>query len=74
MGREFDFRVLELAGRLSVGRLMDVLTEAVAAGVIAQDPANPSRYAFAHDLVREIYTGAPLQPGAWSFTAPSGGS
>ena len=58
MGREFDFRVLELAGRLSVGRLMDVLAEALSAGVIAQDPANPSRYAFAHDLVRETLYGS----------------
>jgi eukaryotic-like serine/threonine-protein kinase len=58
MGREFDFRVLQLAGRLSVGRLMDVLAEALSAGVIAQDPANPSRYAFAHDLVRETLYGS----------------
>jgi len=53
VGHEFDSRVLEHAGRLSVGRLMDVLAEAVGAGLIAQDPASPSRHAFAHDLVRE---------------------
>jgi tetratricopeptide (TPR) repeat protein len=60
VGREFDLHVLDQAGRLSVGRLMDVLSEAVRAGVITQDPANPGRYAFAHDLVREtLYEGTP---------------
>jgi tetratricopeptide (TPR) repeat protein len=39
---------------------MDVLAEAVGAGLIAQDPASPSRHAFAHDLVREtLYEGMP---------------
>jgi predicted ATPase len=60
LGREFDLNMLDHAGRLSVGRLLDVLSEAVAARVIMQDTANPSRYAFAHDLVREtLYEGMP---------------
>jgi eukaryotic-like serine/threonine-protein kinase len=60
VGCEFDIHMLERAGRLSVGRLIDVLAEAVEAGVITQDPTNPSRYAFAHDLVREtLYEGMP---------------
>jgi eukaryotic-like serine/threonine-protein kinase len=60
VGREFDFHILDRAGRLSVGRLMDVLSEAVGARVIMQDPANPSRFAFVHDLVREsLYEGIP---------------
>jgi predicted ATPase len=60
VGREFEYRVLNEAVRLSIGRLLDVLSEAVAAGVITQDPVNPSRYAFVHDLVREtLYEGAP---------------
>lgn len=60
VGREFEFRVLNEAVRLSTGRLLDVLSEVVAAGVITQDPVNPSRYAFVHDLVREtLYESAP---------------
>jgi eukaryotic-like serine/threonine-protein kinase len=60
VGQEFDIQVLERAGRLSVGRLIDVLSEAVSAGLITHDASSPSRYAFAHDLVREtLYEGMP---------------
>jgi tetratricopeptide (TPR) repeat protein len=60
VGHEFDFQVLDRAGRLSLGRLMDVLSEAVEAGVIMPDPRNHSRFAFMHDLVREtLYEGIP---------------
>jgi hypothetical protein len=60
VGREFDFQVLDRAGRLSLGRLMDVLSEAVEAGVIMPDPRSHSRFAFVHDLVREtLYEGIP---------------
>jgi hypothetical protein len=53
VGREFNFRVLERTTELAVARLLDVLGEAEAAGVIAEDPAIPRRYAFVHELVRE---------------------
>jgi hypothetical protein len=53
VGREFNFRVLERTSDLGVARLLDVLAEAEAAGVIAEDPAIPRRYAFVHELVRE---------------------
>ena len=53
VGREFNFRVLERTSGLGVARLLDVLAEAEAAGVIAGDPADPRRYAFVHELVRE---------------------
>ncbi len=52
-GREFNLRVLERTTSLAVGRLLDVLAEAESAGVIAEDPAVPRRYAFVHELVRE---------------------
>ena len=51
-GREFDLRVLEPLSDLTLGRLLDVLAEAVEAGVVWPAPA-PGRYTFAHDLVRE---------------------
>jgi hypothetical protein len=53
VGREFNLRVLERTVPLDVGRLLDVLAEAADAGVVAEDPAIPRRYAFVHELVRE---------------------
>jgi tetratricopeptide (TPR) repeat protein len=53
IGREFELRVLHRVSRLSVGRLADALSEAVRAGILAEDPSVPGRYAFTHDLVRE---------------------
>jgi tetratricopeptide (TPR) repeat protein len=51
-GREFDLRVLEGASGVGLGRLLDVLGEAVDAGVLYLTPT-PGRYSFAHELVRE---------------------
>jgi hypothetical protein len=53
VGREFQLGVLERTSDLGVARLLDVLVEAAEAGVIAEDPASPRRYAFVHELVRE---------------------
>ena len=53
IGREFDLHVLQQTSRLSPARLLDVLREAAAVGVIAEVSATPRRYAFAHELVRE---------------------
>ena len=52
IGREFDLRVLERTSRLGIARLLDVLGEAVDAGVIVEGSAM-RRYAFVHELVRE---------------------
>jgi tetratricopeptide (TPR) repeat protein len=53
IGREFELRILRRISRLSVGRLADALSEAVRAGILAEDVSVPGRYAFSHDLVRE---------------------
>jgi eukaryotic-like serine/threonine-protein kinase len=53
IGREFDLHLLQRAGRLGAARLMAVLAEAAAVGLIAEVSATTHRYAFAHDLVRE---------------------
>ena len=53
IGREFELGVLQRVSRLSVRRLADALSEAVRAGILAEDTAVPGRYAFTHDLVRE---------------------
>lgn len=53
MGREFELHLLQRTSRLSPARLLDVLHEAVAVGVVAEVPAAPRRYTFVHELVRE---------------------
>jgi AAA ATPase domain len=53
IGREFDLRLLESASRLTTARLMTVLAEAAAVGLVAGVSATPLRYSFVHDLVRE---------------------
>lgn len=53
IGREFDLHLLQPTSRLTPGRLLAVLGEASAVGVIAELPATPRRYSFAHELVRE---------------------
>ena len=52
VGREFDLRILERTSRLSVSRLLNVLQEAVDAGIITQT-AGGSSYSFSHGLVRD---------------------
>jgi predicted ATPase len=53
IGREFDLHLLQHASRLTPARLLEVLDEAVAAGVVAEVPAIPGRYGFGHELMRE---------------------
>jgi eukaryotic-like serine/threonine-protein kinase len=52
IGREFDLHLLQRASRLSPTRLMAMLADAAAVGLIAEVSATPRRYSFAHDLVR----------------------
>ena len=53
IGREFDLHLLQRASRLSPARLLGVLADATAVGVIAELPSPSGRYSFAHELVRE---------------------
>ena len=53
IGREFDLHLLQRTSRLSPAKLLDVLGQAAAVGVIGELPSTPRRYAFAHELVRE---------------------
>jgi eukaryotic-like serine/threonine-protein kinase len=53
IGREFDLHLLQRTSRLTPARLLGVLREAAALGVIADLPSPPRRYSFAHELVRE---------------------
>ena len=70
IGREADYDVLDEAGPLHDDALVDALEEAVAAGVLREDPERVGRYAFSHALMRAtLYDGlsgaaprAPPQP------------
>ena len=53
IGRDFDVHLLQRTSRLTPARLLAVLREAAAVGVIAELPSTPRRYTFAHELVRE---------------------
>lgn len=53
LGREFDVHVLQRASRLSPGRLLELLGDATAVGVVAEVSQSRRRYAFAHEVTRE---------------------
>jgi tetratricopeptide (TPR) repeat protein len=53
IGREFESRVLERACDRDTSELVDCLTPAVAAGVVARSQGAIGRHAFAHALIRE---------------------
>lgn len=53
VGRELSTPVLSLALGRPLDRLLDVLHEAVTAGVLAEVPGTTGRYTFAHDMIRE---------------------
>ena len=58
IGREADYDVLDEAGPLHDDALVDALEEAVAAGVLREDPERVGRYAFSHALLRAtLYDG-----------------
>jgi DNA-binding CsgD family transcriptional regulator len=60
VGRDLDLRLLQTAGGLEGARLLELLEEAEAAGVVTAVANELGRWRFAHDLVREVlYEGLP---------------
>ncbi|MGH9412074.1 MAG: ATP-binding protein, partial [Vicinamibacterales bacterium] len=58
MGREFSLSVIEALGDFSQDTVLDAMEEAVAAGIIGEEPGAPGSFAFAHTLIREtLYSG-----------------
>lgn len=53
LGRDFSTPVLSVALAKGLDRLLDVLHEAVTAGLLVEQPGSAGRYAFAHALIRE---------------------
>src|SRR6266536_390893 len=54
VGREFDLSLIGPAGELPVERVLGGLSEAVALGVVAEEPGAVGRCRFSHSLVREV--------------------
>jgi hypothetical protein len=54
IGREFVVHLLEPVAGLMRPELLAVLDEAAAAGLIHASPEQPGRFAFVHELVREV--------------------
>ena len=57
IGREFDAGLLETILETDEEAFLSALEEAVASGLVVEDPAAPERYAFTHALVRETLYG-----------------
>jgi tetratricopeptide (TPR) repeat protein len=53
VGREFNVEALSLLSGLSSERLLTILDEAVAAGVVSDVPGALGHFRFSHDLVRD---------------------
>jgi DNA-binding winged helix-turn-helix (wHTH) protein/tetratricopeptide (TPR) repeat protein len=53
LGRDFDVALLTRVTERTPGELLDRLGEALAAGVLVEDPDRVGRYAFGHALVRQ---------------------
>jgi hypothetical protein len=54
VGREFDLALVGPASDLPVDGVLSALSEAVAMGVVAEEPGAVGRYRFSHSLMREV--------------------
>jgi DNA-binding SARP family transcriptional activator len=58
IGRDFDVSLLERVLGAEEDRFLAALDEALAAGLVAEAPADPGHYSFSHTLIREtLYEG-----------------
>ncbi len=58
IGRDFDASLLERVLGFDEDRFLAALEDALDAGLVAEAPADPGRYSFAHALIREtLYEG-----------------
>ena len=67
VGREFDLALVGPASDLPVEGVLSALSEAVAMGIVAEEPGAVGRYRFSHSLVREVlYERLPI-PVRWQL-------
>lgn len=61
LGNEFDAEIAARFAELDVEQLLDLLGEAVTAGLVLDSRGGPATFAFSHDLIREtLYAGISL--------------
>ena len=54
VGREFDLALVGPSCELPVERVLGALSEALALGIVAEDPGTVGAYRFSHSLIREV--------------------
>jgi tetratricopeptide (TPR) repeat protein len=54
VGREFDVALVGPSCELPVQRVLGALSEALALGIVAEDPGAVGAYRFSHSLIREV--------------------
>jgi AAA ATPase domain len=54
VGREFDLALVEPSCELPFERVLGALSEALALGIVAEDPGTVGAYRFSHSLIREV--------------------
>jgi tetratricopeptide (TPR) repeat protein len=54
VGRDFDLRLVSSAGDLPIDRALGSVSEAVALGVVSEEPAAVGIYRFSHPLMQEV--------------------
>jgi tetratricopeptide (TPR) repeat protein len=54
VGRDFDLRVVSAASDFPADRALAAVSEAVALGVVSEDPSSVSAFRFSHPLMREV--------------------
>jgi tetratricopeptide (TPR) repeat protein len=54
VGREFDLALVGPVCELPAGRVLGALSEALAVGVVAEEPGTVGAYRFSHALIREV--------------------
>jgi tetratricopeptide (TPR) repeat protein len=61
VGRDFDLSVVTPSCALPPERVLGAVSEAVALGVVVDEPTTPGRYRFSHSLMREVtYEALPI--------------
>jgi DNA-binding SARP family transcriptional activator len=73
IGRSFDLELVQAIAQRDPGEVEDALDEAVAAGMLLEDPTSVGRFAFAHALVRDALYDALGPPDGRERTGASGG-
>ena len=54
VGREFRLSIIENLVDVGEDAVLDAMDEALAAGIVSEEPGGPGRFSFTHTLIREV--------------------